>query len=51
MGVSRQTVTDLVHARRPVSANIAERLHRATGVSAQFWLNMEQRYQRDMERQ
>lgn len=51
MGVSRQTVTDLVHARRRLSEALAEGLYQATGVDSSFWLNKQARYDRYLERE
>ena len=41
LGVSRQTVNELVHERRSVSPDMALRLGRLFGVSPQSWLNMQ----------
>ena len=42
LGVSRQTVNELLHARRAVSPEMALRLSRLFGNSAEFWLNAQQ---------
>jgi len=39
LGVSRQTVNDLLRERRAVSPDMALRLSRLFGNSPQFWLN------------
>ena len=39
LGVSRQTVNELLHERRSVSPEMALRLSRLFGNSAEFWLN------------
>ncbi len=39
LGVSRQTVNELLRERRAVSPEMALRLSRLFGNSAQFWLN------------
>jgi len=39
LGVSRQTVNELLRERRAVSPEMALRLARLFGDSAQFWLN------------
>lgn len=39
LGVSRQTVNDLLRARRALSPAMALRLSRLFGNSAEFWLN------------
>lgn len=41
LGVSRQTVNELVHERRAVSPDMALRLARYFGTSPQYWLNMQ----------
>jgi addiction module HigA family antidote len=40
IGVSRQTVNELVRARRSVSSEMALRLSALFGNSAEFWLNL-----------
>jgi addiction module HigA family antidote len=44
IGVSESTVSDVVNGRRGVTADIALRLARYFGVSAQFWLNLQEMY-------
>jgi addiction module HigA family antidote len=39
MGVSRQTINELLRERRAVSPEMALRLSRLFGNSAEFWLN------------
>lgn len=39
LGVSRQTVNELVHERRSLSTEMALRLSRLFGNSPEFWLN------------
>ena len=39
LGVSRQTVNELLRARRALSPEMALRLSRLFGNSAEFWLN------------
>ena len=41
IGVSRQSVNELVHERRSLSPDIALRLARLFGQSPQFWLNLQ----------
>mgnify|MGYP001544277382 CR=1 FL=1 len=45
IGVSESTVSDVVNSRRGVTADIALRLARFFGVSAQFWLNLQEMYE------
>jgi antitoxin HigA-1 len=42
MGVSRRTVSELVHERRKVSPDIAFRLARVFNSTPEMWLNMQQ---------
>jgi addiction module HigA family antidote len=44
LGVSRQTLYDILNERRAVTADIAARLGRAFGHSALFWLNLQSQY-------
>jgi addiction module HigA family antidote len=39
LGVSRQTVNEIVHERRAISTEMALRLSKLFGNSAEFWLN------------
>lgn len=41
LGVSRQTANELLRERRAVSPNMALRLGRLFGTTAQFWLNLQ----------
>jgi addiction module HigA family antidote len=41
LGVSRQSVNDLLRERRAVSPGMALRLSRLFGNSAEFWLNLQ----------
>ena len=40
--VSRQTVSDLLHERKSVTAEMAVRISRAVGGSPESWLHMQQ---------
>jgi len=42
--VSAPTVNDIVRERRNVSADVALRLAKALGTTAQFWLNLQAAY-------
>ena len=42
MGVSRQTISDLVNERRRVTPDIAYRLARVFNSTPEMWLNMQQ---------
>lgn len=42
IGVSRRTVHEVVQERRPITADMAQRLSRILGNPPQFWLNMQQ---------
>jgi addiction module HigA family antidote len=41
LGVSRQTINELLRERRSVSPEMALRLSRLFGNSAEFWLNLQ----------
>lgn len=41
LGVSRQTVNELVHERRGLSPDMALRLGRLFGMSPQSWMNLQ----------
>ncbi|MGW4337129.1 HigA family addiction module antitoxin [Rhodococcus koreensis] len=41
-------ITEIVHGRRSITADTALRLGRAFGTSAQFWLNLQNRYELDL---
>ena len=41
LAVSRQSVNELVHERRAVSADMALRLARVFGTTPQYWSNMQ----------
>ena len=41
LGVSRQTVAQLLGRRRNISADMAHRLARALGTSAELWMNLQ----------
>ena len=42
LGVSRLTVSDLLHEKRGISAEMAVRLARVLGGSAESWLHMQE---------
>lgn len=42
LGVSRSTVSDLVHERRSVNPDLAHRLARVFGTSPEFWLRLQE---------
>jgi addiction module HigA family antidote len=44
IGVPAPRVNDIVRARRAISANTALRLGKYFGVSPQFWLNLQNRF-------
>lgn len=47
LGVPAQRVHDLVHGRRAMTADTALRLGRAFEMEAQFWMNLQARYDLD----
>lgn len=42
LGVPQNRISDIVRGRRGITADTALRLEKAFGVSAQFWLNLQQ---------
>ena len=42
IGVSRRSISEIVHERRPVTIDMAHRLARAFGTTPEFWLNLQQ---------
>ncbi len=44
LGVSRQTLYDILNEKRSITADIAARLGRAFGNSTLFWLNLQSQY-------
>ena len=44
LGVPQNRVSDIVRGRRGISADTALRLARAFGVSAEFWMNLQQHH-------
>jgi antitoxin HigA-1 len=44
LGVSRQTLYDILNEKRSVTADIAARLGRAFGNSTLFWLNLQSQH-------
>ncbi len=44
LGVPQNRISDILRGRRGVSADTALRLERAFGVSAEFWLNLQQQH-------
>ncbi len=47
IGVTPRRINEIVHGRRAISADTALRLSHVFGMEAQFWLNLQSRY--DME--
>lgn len=40
--VSRRTISEIVHERRPVTTDTAHRFARVFGTTPEFWLNLQQ---------
>lgn len=51
LDVPQNRVSEIVRGRRSISADTALRLEKAFGVSAQFWLNLQQQYDLILARQ
>ena len=45
LGVNRQNVYDIMNERRGLSAEMALRLARWSGMSPRFWLGLQERYE------
>jgi antitoxin HigA-1 len=50
IGVPARRINEIVHGQRRVSADTALRLARYLGTSERFWLNLQSRYDLEMER-
>ena len=50
IGVSPRRINEIVHGKRAITANTALRLARYFGTTAQFWLNLQTRYDLETER-
>ena len=44
LGVSRQTLYDVLNEKQPVTANLALRIGKLVGGGAEIWLRMQQTY-------
>jgi addiction module HigA family antidote len=42
LGVSRRTISEILHERRPVTTDMAHRLARAFGTSPEIWRGLQQ---------
>ena len=42
LGVSRRTISEILHEKRPITANMAIRIAKFTNTTPQSWLNMQQ---------
>jgi addiction module HigA family antidote len=47
MQVSPSLLSDLIHARRNITADLALRLEKALDISALLWMNLQAKYQID----
>lgn len=45
IGKPQSVISDIVHGRRSISAEMAYLLGEALGTTAQFWINLESTYQ------
>jgi addiction module HigA family antidote len=48
IGVSPRRINEIVHSKRAITADTALRLGKYFGTSAQFWLNLQTRYDLDL---
>lgn len=44
LGISRETLYNILNEKRPITPNVALRLAKALGSSAEFWLSMQAKY-------
>lgn len=49
IGVPPRRINEIVHGKRRISADTALRLGRYFGMSAQFWVNLQARYDLEVE--
>lgn len=50
IGVPPRRINEIVHGRRSISANTALRLARVFGTSERFWMNLQARYDPEVEK-
>ena len=50
IGVPPRRINEIVHGKRRISADTALRLARYFGTSERFWINLQSRYDLDIER-
>ncbi len=50
IGIHRRRINEIVHGNRAISANTALRLSRYFGLSERFWLNLQARYDLEVEK-
>ena len=48
LGVSRQTLYDVLNEKQPITANLALRIGKLVGGGAEIWLSMQQSYDLEM---
>lgn len=48
IGVAPRRINEIVHGKRSITADTALRLAKYFGTSAQFWLNLQMRYELDL---
>ena len=51
IGVTPRRINEIVHGRRSISADTALRLSHFFGMEAQFWLNLQSRYDMEVARE
>jgi addiction module HigA family antidote len=50
LGVPPRRINEIVHGKRSISANTALRLARYFGTSERFWMNLQSRYDLEVEK-
>jgi antitoxin HigA-1 len=51
IGVTPRRINEIVHGRRAISADTALRLSQFFGMEAQFWMNLQSRYDMEVTRE
>ena len=51
IGVPPRRINEIVHGKRGITADTALRLGRFFGMEAQFWMNLQSRYELEMARE
>lgn len=47
LGISKTTISSIIHGRRNITPTIAVKLEEVLGISAEFWMNLQIKYDID----